>query len=116
MSKHIGDLVEAKGQTWKVYAEQYSGRCDTRSQSGSYVRRHQPFISFKNVQTNDGAELHTDVERGTLPNYALYIPDLVSAISATSSTRPSRSSTAGRRADQRGSLLSPPSWSNSRWM
>jgi hypothetical protein len=82
--QHIGDLVEAKGQTWKVYAEQYSGRCDTRSRSGDYVRRHQPFISFKNVQTNptrcsrivNGAELHTDVERGTLPNYALYVPDL----------------------------------------
>jgi phospholipase C len=85
--RHIGDLVEAKGQTWKVYAEEYSGHCDTRSQSGNYVRRHQPFISFKNVQTNparcnrivNAAEFWTDVARGALPNYALYIPDLANS-------------------------------------
>ncbi len=81
--RHIGDLVEARGRTWKVYAEQYPGHCYTGSQSGGYVRHHVPFISFKNVQTNparcnrivNGAEFWTDVALGTLPNYALYIPD-----------------------------------------
>ena len=83
-ARHIGDLVEAKGGSWKVYAEQYRGHCDTGKQSGKYVRRHEPFISFKNVQTNparcqrivNAAQLQRDIAQGTLPNYALYVPDL----------------------------------------
>lgn len=83
-ARHIGNLVEAKGKSWKVYAEQYRGQCDTRTQSGNYVRRHEPFISFKDVQTNptrcqrivNATELQMDVAHGTLPNYALYVPDL----------------------------------------
>ena len=83
-ARHIGDLVEAKGGTWKAYAEQYRGQCDTEAQSGNYVRRHEPFISFKNVQSNpsrcqrivNAAQLQTDIAQGTLPSYALYVPDL----------------------------------------
>jgi len=83
-ARHIGDLVETKGGTWKAYAEQYGGQCDTGAQSGNYVRRHEPFISFKNVQSNpsrcqrivNAAQLQTDVTQGTLPSYALYVPDL----------------------------------------
>jgi hypothetical protein len=83
-TRHIGDLVEARGQSWKVYAEQYRGPCDTGTKSGNYVRRHEPFISFQDVQTSparcgrivNAAQLQTDVAQGTLPNYALYVPDL----------------------------------------
>jgi len=81
---HIGDLLEAKGRTWKVYADGYPGRCFLGSRSGMYVRRHVPFLSFKNVQTNparcehivEAAALATDVRQGTLPDYALYVPDV----------------------------------------
>jgi len=83
-ARHVGDLVEAKGGSWKAYAEQYRGQCDTGTQSGNYVRRHEPFISFQDVQANparcqrivNAAQLQVDVAQGTLPNYALYIPDL----------------------------------------
>src|SRR5262249_31933254 len=75
---HIGDLLEAKGRTWKVYAEGYPGHCFLGSHAGTYVRKHVPFLSFKNVQTNparcgrivDAAGLATDVRQGTLPDYA----------------------------------------------
>ena len=82
--RHIGDLLEAKGQQWKVYAEAYPGKCYLGARHGTYVRKHVPFLSFTNVQQDparcarivDSAQLQTDIENGSLPDYALYIPDL----------------------------------------
>jgi len=47
---HIGDLLEGKGKTWKVYAEAYPGHCFLGERSGTYVRKHVPFLSFENVR------------------------------------------------------------------
>ena len=65
----IGDLLEAKGLSWKVYAEGYPGGCFLKASDGDYVRKHVPFLSFKNVQTDparcarivNAAELKSDV-------------------------------------------------------
>jgi hypothetical protein len=81
---HIGDLLDAKGLTWKAYAEKYPGNCFLGTSSGKYARKHLPFISFKNIQDNpercanlvDGAAFDADLAAGTLPDYALYVPDL----------------------------------------
>jgi len=81
---HLGDLLEAKGRTWKVYAEGYPGGCFLASGSDLYVRRHVPFLSFKNVQDEparcsrivEAAGLATDIRQGTLPDCALYVPDV----------------------------------------
>lgn len=81
---HIGDLLEAHGRTWKVYVEHYPGRCFLGSRSGPYVRRHVPFLHYKNVQANpercrrivEAAELAIDIQNGTLPDYSFYVPDL----------------------------------------
>ena len=81
---HVGDLLEAAGLTWKVYAEGYPGDCFLGASSGTYVRKHVPFLSYANVQTNparcarivDASALAGDIAGGTLPDYALYIPDL----------------------------------------
>ena len=81
---HIGDLLEAAGRTWKVYAEGYPGDCFLGASAGAYVRRHVPFLSFANVQTAparcarivNASELAGDIQNGTLPDYSLYIPDL----------------------------------------
>ncbi len=81
--QHIGDLLEAKGLGWKIYAEGYPGNCFKGSRSG-YVRKHNPFISFTNVQ-NDPArcarivgtdQFDIDVANGSLPAYSLYVPNL----------------------------------------
>lgn len=48
--KHLGDLLEEKGMDWRVYAEDYPDRCFLGATSGSYARKHVPFLSFKNVQ------------------------------------------------------------------
>jgi hypothetical protein len=38
---HLGDLLDAKGYSWKSYAEDYPGQCDLRAQVGNYVRKHE---------------------------------------------------------------------------
>jgi hypothetical protein len=84
-AQHLGDLLEAKGLNWKVYAEDYPGNCYTGAQSGNYVRKHNPFISFANVNGNatrcnahifNSSQFWTDLQNGQLPAFALYIPNL----------------------------------------
>ncbi len=80
---HIGDLLEAKGKTWKVYAEGYPGNCFLGAWAGAYARKHVPFLSYKNVQTDakrcanvvEAGALDADAAAGALPDYSLYIPD-----------------------------------------
>lgn len=82
--KHIGDLLEAKGKTWKVYAEAYPGGCFTGARSGTYVRKHNPFISYLNVQKDpsrcanivNANALQADLQADKLPDYSFYVPDL----------------------------------------
>lgn len=82
--RHIGDLLEDKGLDWRGYADGYPGGCFTGSSSGRYVRRHNPFISFVNVQSNpircakivSTDVFDSDAAAGRLPAYSLYVPDL----------------------------------------
>lgn len=81
---NITDLLEAKGLTWKVYAEDYPGGCFTGKTNKNYARKHNPFISFKNIQSNparcanivDAQQFDRDIASGTLPNYIFYVPDM----------------------------------------
>ncbi|MFL5813422.1 MAG: alkaline phosphatase family protein [Bdellovibrionia bacterium] len=82
--RHIGNLVEEKGLTWKSYAESYPGGCNLSASIGTYVRKHEPFLSYKNVQTDatrcakvvNSSQLATDIAAGTVPNYSFYVPDM----------------------------------------
>jgi hypothetical protein len=81
---NIVDLLEAKGISWKVYAENYPGNCYLGSASGEYVRKHNPFISYANIQNSasrcanivEAAAFDQDAESGNLPSYVFYIPNL----------------------------------------
>ncbi|WP_419420420.1 alkaline phosphatase family protein [Legionella sp. D16C41] len=83
-AKHIGNLLNAKGLTWKSYAEGYPGNCFQGANSGTYYRKHEPFISFVNVQSNagecakvvPGQQFFSDLAANKLPKYSLYIPDI----------------------------------------
>jgi hypothetical protein len=83
-STNIVDLLEAKGLTWKAYVQGFPGRCFAGKSSGSYVRKHNPFISYDDIRTNpsrcanivEASEFERDVRNGTLPNYSFYVPDL----------------------------------------
>ena len=82
---HIGDLLEAKGLSWKVYAEDYPENCFLGARSGKYVRKHVPFLSFKNIQNDitrcnshivNANQLAEDIKNNKLPQYAMYVPNL----------------------------------------
>ena len=81
---HIADLLESKGLTWKVYAEDYPGNCFTGASNKDYVRKHNPFISFLNIQKNparcanivNSAQFNIDAKNEALPNYVFFIPNI----------------------------------------
>jgi len=82
--RHIGDLLEAKGKTWKAYAEGYPGGCFLGASDGTYARKHVPFLSFRNVTSDaarcanvvDAAAFSDDVAQRAVPNYSFFVPDL----------------------------------------
>lgn len=81
---HLGDLLDTKNMSWKVYAQGYPGNCFTGSKKGKYARKHVPFLSFVNVTQNptrcaqiqSDAHFFTDWKSNSLPDFAMYIPDL----------------------------------------
>jgi len=78
----IADLLNAKGLSWKNYAEDYPGNCFTGSQSGLYARKHVPFMSFISIQSSQcpnivsGVAFTHDVAHHLLPNYMFYSPNM----------------------------------------
>lgn len=83
-AKHIGNLFEEKGKTWKAYAENYPGNCYTGTRSGLYYRKHEPFLSFKNVTSDPEAcskvvnskQFFTDLANNNLPTFSMYTPNM----------------------------------------
>ncbi|WP_237152482.1 alkaline phosphatase family protein [Oryzibacter oryziterrae] len=85
-ARHLGNLLESKGRNWRVYAEGYpgaKGNCYLGARSGGYVRKHVPFLSFKDVQTTSRCNkvvsatiFAADAKAGRLPAYTLYVPTL----------------------------------------
>lgn len=83
-AKHLGNLLEARGKTWKSYAEGYPGDCFLHTYHNKYYRKHVPFLSFKNIQNSKdqcahvvpGSEFLTDLAKGTLPDFSFYTPDM----------------------------------------
>lgn len=81
---HVGDLLEKANLKWKVYAEDYPGKCFTGKSSGQYVRKHVPFMSFLNVTQSssrclnieDETNFFPDYNQGTLPEFSMYIPNM----------------------------------------
>ena len=80
---NIVDLLERAGLTWRVYAQGYPGNCYTAAKNKRYVRKHNPFISYVNVQRDpercakivDANQFLADVNSGNLPNYSFFVPD-----------------------------------------
>jgi hypothetical protein len=86
---NVVDLLEAKGITWGAYLEGWPGGCSPAGQATGpdhlrYVRKHDPFISFDDIRDDParcdrlvaGGQLTADLDAGTLPQYAFYVPDL----------------------------------------
>lgn len=82
---HLGMLLDARGRSWKLYAEDYPGNCFLGETNGLYARRHVPFLSFADVQNDpqrcarvvEAAQLDRDVAASALPDFAMYIPNVI---------------------------------------
>jgi phosphatidylinositol-3-phosphatase len=85
---NIVDQIEASGRTWKGYMQSYfaMGNTDKLADSAGnqlYERKHNPFVSYKDVQNNparmanlvDLSQLNTDLAAGTVPDYVWISPD-----------------------------------------
>ncbi len=83
-SRHIGNLLEEKGLSWKAYAEDYPGNCFLGAARGRYVRKHVPFLSFTSVQSDpsecakvvNASQFDQDYRSGNLPTFSFYSPNL----------------------------------------
>jgi len=81
---NLVDLLENKKISWKAYEEDYPGNCETEETIGKYWRKHNPFISFTNIQKNqtrcakivNAQELDKDLAAGTLPQFSYYTPNI----------------------------------------
>jgi acid phosphatase len=78
--------------SWKAYLEDYEGVCNTADKIGkvrcdrtgiSYVRAHNPFISFDSIRSRSerckkivpGTHLAEDASRNDVPEFNFYVPN-----------------------------------------
>jgi hypothetical protein len=82
--RYIGDLLASVRKTWRNYAEGYPGDCFLEAKKKRYVRKHTPFLSIKNVQSDpkqcanvvDASGFQKDFRNGNLADFTFYTPDL----------------------------------------
>ncbi len=83
---NIVDQLEAKGKTWKAYMQSLSlcvTKLDHACGNQLYERKHNPFVSYTDVQNNparmanivDLSQFSTDLANNTVPNYSWISPD-----------------------------------------
>lgn len=80
----LPDLIEASGRTWKTYQQGMKEPCLIKD-VGLYVRKHNPFIFFDPIRSNENrcaqsvvplTQLDDDIAQNNLPNYIFITPDL----------------------------------------
>ena len=83
---NIVDQIESSGRTWKGYMQSLS-LCTTKLDhvcgDQLYERKHNPFVSYKDVQTNparmanvvDFSQFAADLAGGQVPDYSWISPD-----------------------------------------
>src|SRR5882724_8809157 len=83
---NIVDQLEANGKTWKAYMQSYSlcvTPLDHACGNQLYERKHNPFISYQDVQSNparvanivDFSQFATDLANNTVADYTWISPD-----------------------------------------
>jgi acid phosphatase len=81
---NIVRALMAAGKTWKSYSESLPSVGYLGDDSGPYLRRHNPFVYFSDVQNSSAeannivpfTQLATDITNHTLPDYAFIVPNV----------------------------------------
>jgi len=76
--------LTSAGKSWKVYAESLPQPGFTAASNAPYARDHNPFTYFSDVVNSSSqtanivpfTQLATDLQNGTVPDYAMIVPDL----------------------------------------
>ena len=80
----LADTLERAGLTWKTYAEGLPEPGFRGASSGLYVKRHDPFLYFRQVADDPArrtrvvpfTDLRRDLRTARLPSFALVVPNL----------------------------------------
>src|SRR4051794_24900181 len=48
-ARNLADTLEARGRTWKTYAEDLPSPGSTEARAGRYTKHHNPFLYFRDV-------------------------------------------------------------------
>ena len=83
---NIVDQIEGSGRTWKAYMQSYSlcvTPLDHACGNQLYERKHNPFITYKDVQSNparvakivDFSKFSSDLAKNSVPDYSWISPD-----------------------------------------
>ncbi len=80
----VRELTNA-GKTWKVYAEDLPSVGYLGGDTGNYVKHHNPFVYFSDVQNSPSqqnnvvpfTQFATDLANNALPNYAFVVPNII---------------------------------------
>jgi hypothetical protein len=81
---NLADELEHAGLTWKTYAEGLPAPGYTGASAGTYAKKHDPFLYFKDIADSPArrtrvvpfTRLASDLAAGRLPDYALIVPNL----------------------------------------
>jgi phosphatidylinositol-3-phosphatase len=76
--------LTAAGKSWKCYVESLPSPGYLGTDNGAYVRRHNPFTYFSDVQNSSSqagnivqsTQLSADISNSSLPDYGFIVPDL----------------------------------------
>jgi hypothetical protein len=82
--RSLADTLEAKGRTWKAYAEGLPRAGWTGAATGRYVKRHVPFLYFRRVLARPArlrnvvplSALSRDLAAKRLSDFSLVVPDM----------------------------------------
>ncbi len=96
---NLVDQLETHGRSWKAYMQSLSAQDNTDKlvpQAGDYVRKHDPFISYADIQHNparmarivDFSQFATDLRANTVPDFAWISPDLCHDMHGRASQQP----------------------------
>ena len=83
-SDNVVRALTQASKTWKIYAESVPSPGYTGTANPPYARDHNPFTYFSDVLSDPAqsanivplTQLATDLQNGTLPDYAMILPNL----------------------------------------